>query len=121
MFFNYRKDMFFSKSTFYHKNMTSYDFMGLTKHMRDTSYGCSFFGEAQKEVYTNYLAQTAKLKCCFHSTSNLHKVVKYLVFHYNPNNHQKFFNALTSYISSISSKKSASDDKNEFHFCFIFS
>ena len=111
MFFNYRKDIFFSRSTFYHKNMISHDFIKSTQYMRDISYGCTFFQEAQKEVYANYLAQTAKLKCCFHSTSNLHKVVKYLVFHYNPNNPQKFFDKLTSYISSVSNKKSVSDDE----------
>jgi len=117
IFIRHREDIFFSRSTFYHKNMTIYDFVKLTKHKRDISYGVNFFMEAQKNVYSNYLTQVTNLKCSFSSTNVLHKVVKYLVFHYNHSNPLVFFNIINSYIKSISKKKSPTvDEINKMNF-----
>jgi len=113
-FHNYKVNLFYQRDSFYNQsNFSFFKFKKETQLTRDKSYGSKLFGELQKEVYTNYESQISNLKLTFHSTSNLHKVVKFLVFYYNPYKTDivKFSKILKSYINKISKKKCPTNEE----------
>ena len=113
-FHNYKAKLFYQRDSFYNKSKFSFfKFKNETQPKKDESYGSRFFGELQKEVYTNYESQVSNLRLTFHSTSNLHTVVKFLVFHYNPYKTDivKFSKILKTYVNKISKKKCPTNDE----------
>ena len=113
---NYKIDLFYQRNSFYNRSDFSFfKFKKETQLKRDTSYGSRFFGELQKEVYTNYESQISSLKLTFYSSSNLYKIIKFLVFHYNPYKTDivKFSKILKNYINEISKKKHPTNDELE--------